>query len=515
MGRRVFVMTSCWLVLSLAAASSRAEELIWFDHERLVPQARELMVVLSDATTYGLRPADYALNLTENELQSVLADRGVELSARRRFDAALTAAASRFLGDVHDGRVSAQAAGFHLPAAPSTFDAAQAARQLASARDVQSAIAGYEPRPLPYRLLKQALANYRNLAVKEELHRLPPLPKRSIESGDAYVGATQLRTLLVALGDLESERARDQPEGNVFDETLAHAVRQFQGRHGLELDGVLGPRTFAALTVPFQRRVLQLELTLERWRWTTALPKPDIVVNVPQFFLFALPRAGSADSVPLEMPVIVGQSYPHTRTPIFVGEIEHVIFQPFWDVPSSITRRELLPLIRKDASYLDRHHMEIVRGAGNDAQVITPTPDALAALEQGRLRLRQRPGADNALGSVKFVFPNPHNVYLHATPQQNLFERASRAFSHGCIRVSQPAALAAYVLENAAEEWTIEAIEAAMCAPRTRRVDLETPVRVMIFYGTAVATRSSGVLFFDDIYGHDRLLESLLERTRS
>ena len=510
--RSGILLASCAFILFLNAASAKAEEPIWFDRGRLTPQARELLNVLQSADTYGLRPEDYQLKLPAHELRAIVANQPLDLSARERFDAALTSAASKFLEDIQQGRVSPRVAGFDLPSASNTFDVTLAARQLALAGDVHGAVAAYEPRALPYRLLKQALAQYRNLAAQENLQNLPPLPKRSIESGDEYAGARELRTLLAALGDLEREHASDQHVGTAFDETLAHAIRNFQRRHGLEPDGVLGRRTFAALAVPLARRVLQIELTLERWRWTTALPRPDLVVNIPQFFLFALPRTSDADSLPLEMPVIVGQNYSHTRTPIFVGEIQHVIFQPFWDVPSSITRRELLPLIRKDPSYLGRHHMEIVSGAGDGARAIAPTAETLAALEQGELRLRQRPGPDNALGSVKFVFPNPYNVYLHATPQPDLFERASRAFSHGCIRVSQPAALAAYVLENAAEKWTAEAIEAAMCDPRTRRVNLEKPVRVMILYGTAVATRSSGVLFFEDIYGHDRVLESLLER---
>jgi murein L,D-transpeptidase YcbB/YkuD len=210
--------------------------------------------------------------------------------------------------------------------------------------------------------------------------------------------------------------------------------------------------------------------------------------------------------------VIVGQSDPHTRTPIFAGAIQHVIFQPFWDVPSGIMRRELLARIRKNPSYLEGHHMEIVRGPGDDAKVLAPTPEVIEALTAGQLRLRQRPGPDNALGPVKFVMPNPYNVYLHATPEQALFQGSRRAFSHGCIRVSEPAALAEYILKDAAGDWNAAAIEAAMCGTKTLRVDLQTPVRVVIFYSTAAATESRGMLFFEDIYGHDRKLEMLLAR---
>jgi murein L,D-transpeptidase YcbB/YkuD len=358
--------------------------------------------------------------------------------------------------------------------------------------------------------LKQALANYRELARQPTLHILPPLPHRSIRAGDEYAGAAQLRSLLVALGDLEPDAAAARAEQTTIDDALVAAVQRFQGRHGLDTDGIVGLHTFAALTTPIQHRVRQLELTLERWRWLTAIERPDIVVNVPQFILYAMPRPGEPEPRMLEMPVIVGQSYPHTRTPAFIASIQHVIFQPFWDVPYSIMKRELLPLIREDPSYLERHHMEIVRGPGDDAMVLAPTAEVIDALETGWLRLRQRPGAHNALGAVKFMLPNPYNVYLHSTPQQRLFDRSRRAFSHGCIRVSEPAALAEYVLKNASETWGAEAIEAAMSGTKTLRVKLKTPVRVVIFYSTAATAESAGVLFFEDLYGEDRRLEQLL-----
>jgi murein L,D-transpeptidase YcbB/YkuD len=169
-----------------------------------------------------------------------------------------------------------------------------------------------------------------------------------------------------------------------------------------------------------------------------------------------------------------------------------------------------LPKIRKDVSYLERHHFEIVRGPGDDARVQQPTPAVISALAAGELRLRQRPGADNALGPVKFILPNRYSIRLHGTSEPRLFNSVQRALSHGCIRVSDPAALAEYVLANARGEWDSATIQTALCGETPRRVRLEKPVQVLVFYATAAATRSRGVLFTPDLYGHDARLEKLL-----
>jgi murein L,D-transpeptidase YcbB/YkuD len=210
------------------------------------------------------------------------------------------------------------------------------------------------------------------------------------------------------------------------------------------------------------------------------------------------------------MPVIVGQAYPSKRTPVFVGYLKYVVFRPYWDVPRSITIHEMLPAIRAHSDYLERNHLEIVRGESDDATVMEPAPETIAALAAGQLRLRQRPGDDNALGLIKFLFPNSHNVYIHSTPAHQLFLASRRAFSHGCIRVSDPIALAEYVLRNAATPWDRAQIDTAMHDTKSLRIDLHEPIRVMILYGTAMATEAGPVQFFDDIYGHDRKLEVLL-----
>jgi len=173
-------------------------------------------------------------------------------------------------------------------------------------------------------------------------------------------------------------------------------------------------------------------------------------------------------------------------------------------------KREMLPQIRSNPGYLAAQHLEIVRGEEQTAEPMSPSPGNIEALAAGKLRLRQRPGADNALGLVKFMLPNPYNVYLHSTPAHRLFGESRRAFSHGCIRVSDPVTLAAHVLQGAPGDWTPAAIEVAMNGSITFRINLAKPIRVMILYGTALATEAGTVLFFEDLYGHDRKLETLL-----
>jgi murein L,D-transpeptidase YcbB/YkuD len=514
LGFRLIAPAGALLCIALAsdaatAHASKQQETLWLENDRPTPQATLVLQAIQRAEAHGLRSGDYELPMPATEVSAVLRAEA-DASTLRRFDAALSESVSRFVSELHGGRIDPARAGFRLPPASARFDVAQALHDLARSNDVVATLESFEPALAPYQRLEKELANYRALATDPTLTQLPPLPARSIRPGDSYVGVPGLRRLLRAVGDLPDETDAEDTEMQVFDSTLAAAIERFQRRHGLANDGVIGRQTFAALTTPLSRRVLQIELSLERWRWLAAIERPEIVVNIPQFRLFALPRAGEGSTQTLEMPVIVGQTFTHTRTPVFVSSITQVIFQPYWDVPRGILLRELLPRIREDVSYLDRQHMEIVDGLGDNAPVVEPTADALEALAAGRLRLRQKPGPDNALGPIKFVMSNPYNIYLHATPEQALFDHTRRTFSHGCIRVSEPAALAEYVLRNARGEWNQPAIEAALCGTKTLRVTLEKPVSVVVFYSTAVAMRDA-VLFFEDVYGHDRKLLKLLE----
>ena len=248
------------------------------------------------------------------------------------------------------------------------------------------------------------------------------------------------------------------------------------------------------------RRVRQIELTLERWRWLPAFTVPPIIVNIPEFRLFAFNTTADRVASILQMPVIVGQTYPSKRTPIFVGNLKYVVFRPYWDVPRSITLHEILPALHSHPDYLQRNNFEIVRGEGDDSPIVKPSPETFEELAAGQPRVRQRQGVDNAVGLIKFLFPNSHNVYMHSPPAHQLFLASKRAFSHGCIRVSDPVALARYVLQKASTPWDDSRIDAAMRDSKSERVELRQSIPVLILYGTAMATEDGPVQFFDDIY---------------
>lgn len=483
---------------------------LWSNHQHPTPQGLKLIEILRASDTLGLKPADYGITQIAGAEQRLLTA-GAAAAQGQDFDRVLTLAAIRLLTQLHYGRIDPKAAGFELPARAADLDVAAAVAALAKAPDVAAAVAAVEPRFYHYALLKSALLRYRALAAQPELTQLPAPGRKALHAGDPYAGAPALRKLLLALGDLrlaDIPASADATEPRLTPD-LVQALKRFQQRHGLSQDGVLGKPTFAALTTPLSQRVGQIELTLERWRWLPSLDTPPIIVNIPQFQLFAFSTTADRAAQIQQMPVIVGKSYPRTQTPVFVGTLKYVIFRPFWDIPHQITVQEVLPQWRAHADYLVRNHFEIVRGDALNAEQ-NRTPAVLAALASGALRLRQRPGDDNALGAVKFVFPNAHDVYLHGTPLQRLFAQSRRAFSHGCIRVADPVALAAYVLRDTPGQWTTEKIQAAMQAPQSLRVNLAQPIQVMILYGTALATEAGPVDFFADVYGNDRRLAGLL-----
>ncbi|MEZ5533293.1 MAG: L,D-transpeptidase family protein [Steroidobacteraceae bacterium] len=479
-----------------------AHALRWFDGAGLTAPALDLLAAMDSARDWGLDPHSYGA------AQILAESRATDAAQfRAKIDESLSAAAQKFISHLHFGRIDPRSAGFDMPDRGREFDPEAVLARLATTRDTRAVLSSIEPPFRHYALLKAQLGRYRALAADHGRMPLPALGAHSIAPGDPYPGAPALRSLLVALGDLPAAQQASAGD-HTLDPPLVEALRRFQFRHGLAQDGVLGRQTYAALTVPLQSRIRQIELTLERWRWLPVLNAPTIIVNIPQFRLFAFASASDQESQMLTMDVIVGQTYPRTRTPAFAADLKYVEFRPYWDVPTSIMSREQLPRIRSRPDYLVSQNLEIV---GRDGTV-TQHPDArqIAALAAGEARLRQRPGPRNALGLVKFVLPNAYNVLLHDTPANELFKTARRAFSHGCIRVSDPATLAQFVLRQASGEWPREKIVATMQGTGTVRVDLKQWVRVLIVYGTAVATEQGAIYFFDDIYGNDARLTRLL-----
>jgi len=286
------------------------------------------------------------------------------------------------------------------------------------------------------------------------------------------------------------------------------AVMNFQRRLGREPSGRIDAQTVADLNVPLSQRVRQMQLTLERWRWLpSAYQTPLIVTNIPEFRL----RAYDKDfNIGVTMKVVVGKALRHD-TPVFSDTMEYVVFRPYWQVPRSIIRAELIPRIVRDPDFLAKKEYEVVDSHQNVVAEGTVSGDVLDQLRAGKLSIRQKPGPKNALGLAKFIFPNSYNVYMHDTPATELFAKSRRDFSHGCIRLERPADLAAWVLRDN-PGWNAERIRAAMNGSTTQQVNLAHPIPVLILYATVIVPEDGVVHFYDDIYGHDAALEKVLAK---
>ena len=476
---------------------------LWWTQKGPSPQARSLAALLREAASRGLEPADYSAGARAADV----AAGPVAASVWASRDVALSLAALRFVSDLAVGRVTPREAEVALVPETEVHDLVAHVEALAHARDVEAVLASIEPPFAAYGRLLAALARYRALARDPTL--AVALPARKVQPGERLPEAAALRRLLTATEDLRAAAPPADPD--LYDRALAEAVARFQSRHGLAPDGVLGRATAAALGVPLEARVRQIELALERFRWLPhRFAAPPIAVNIPELWLFAVrERAGRYERADdrLAMRVIVGEAW-RRQTPVFAGEMRSVVFWPFWEVPMSIAREEMLPILRSDPDYLAREHLELVEGFGARATALPPTDENLERLAAGTLRLRQTPGPHNALGLVKFLFPNPYSVYLHGTPGRHLFARERRDLSHGCIRVEEPLRLAEHVLRG--EGWTREQVAEAMQGPETREVRLASPVPVFVLYVTAVARADGTVHFFEDLYGLDAKLAALL-----
>jgi len=477
----------------------------WLTEDGATPQARELVAVLSRADAVGLRPSDYDAFLLAERLDTLEHAGGVDHAA---LELALSIGAMRHVSDLRVGRVRPEKGGFQNDVSERKLDLAAFLSELVRASPpeaIATRIAAVEPRYRRYRLLKQALARYRTLAADASLSQ-PLAVVRKLEPGDAYRDAPALARKLIALGDLAAD-ARPPADPHLYDATLVQAVERFQTRHALAVDGILGAASFAALNVPLATRVEQIELALERWRWLPEIGPQLVGVNVPEFALYAVRREqpGVSGEDLLRMKVIVGRAF-RTETPNFVGRMNEVVFRPYWNVPLSIARGEVVPKQRRDPGYFGRQGFEIVDGSGTRQPANASTLSAVAA---GTLRVRQRPGPKNSLGLVKFLFPNRYSVYLHGTPAVSLFARARRDFSHGCIRVEDPVALAQWVLRDD-PAWTRERIVEAMNGDASISVRLATPIPVFVVYATVVADDDGTTRFFADLYGQDAKLSKLL-----
>jgi murein L,D-transpeptidase YcbB/YkuD len=369
--------------------------------------------------------------------------------------------------------------------------------------DLEAFLSSLSPSHHFYRALKQELEHYRNIADSGGWSLFPS--GKTLHPGEIDIRVPDLRGVLAKIGDLvQTASLKEQ----LYDDQLVAAVKRFQLRNGLEVDGIVGKGTTAALRIPVERRIRQILMNMERWRWTKHdLGTKYVLVDIAGFAL----QGVTNDYPVLEMRVIVGKLLH--ETPIFSDSIKYIDFNPFWNITPSIARNEMLEKLREDDTYLAGKHIKLFSSWQADGFELDPQSldwNDISRSDISGFKLRQEPGVWNALGVMKFVFPNKYSIYLHDTPSRNLFEKSSRAFSHGCIRISAPQHLAQFLLKENDLEWTEQIIQEIVDSEKRKVVRLKTPVPVHMVYQTAWVDKNGLLHFNKDIYGRDEKLGQAL-----
>lgn len=468
----------------------------WSDGGNPSAVARALLDAIRAADRQGLRSADYHLAAIERLLTGGGEGpmRPLSMSDLIDLDLLLTDAFLIYASHLLSGRVDPVSLDPLWVANRRERDLVAHLEAALESGRIDEALEELLPPYEGYRRLREELARQRTIVAEAGWPTVPDGPKLAL--GDEGPRVAALRERLLPMGP----RAADVAE--TFDEELERAVMAFQRRHGLEPDGVVGQATIRALNVSPEDRARQIELNLERWRWLPSdLGDPYIIVNIAGFELDVIEAGAQA----LTMRVVVGR--PYRRTPVFSDQITYLVLNPSWHVPRHLAVQDVLPQIKKDPGYLQRQRMRVFRG---NSPVAPGSVDWASVTAQSfDFRLRQDPGPTNALGQVKFMLPNRFNVYLHDTPSRELFERAARDFSSGCIRLQRPIELAEYLLRDA-PGWTRERIEARIKSGLEQTVSLPRPIPVHLLYWTAWAEPDGIVQFRPDIYGRDAILAKAL-----
>ncbi|MDO9214926.1 MAG: L,D-transpeptidase family protein [Methylococcales bacterium] len=462
---------------------------IWLvDDGKANKNVDEAIKMLEAAAGHGLNPADYDTEMLRQKLTALKAPFDVHSKDVALYDTAISLSLLRFMHNLHYGRINPNDLHFNIQRrAEKTLDLPALIKANLAADTLPSLPSLVEPTLQQYQKLKQALASYR---APEKIPPLNLLVNKTIRQGDALPQSAELQKYLAAFGDIPSDKIDNT--ATTYTATMVEGVKNFQKRHSIKANGLINKATVAALNAPLidAERITQIELAMERLRWLPEITEgPVIIVNIPAFQLSAFDDI-KQDIPTTTMRVVVGKAAKN-QTPQLAADMRFVDFQPYWNVPYKIAKDEILPKLAADPEYLTRQNMEFVSGSGSSA-----------------LRIRQRPGKGNALGKVKFIFPNASSVYLHDTPSVALFSRPRRDLSHGCVRVAHPQALAEFVLKDQGG-WDTDAIKKAM-GGKNRQVVLKKTIPVLFLYNTAFFNEHSNLTFYTDIYHRDaELLDAL------
>ena len=488
----------------------RNNEIAWTRDGKPTRQATAFIQAFHDAAAKGLNPEDYDASRWPARIQKLAGKNEDDFA---QFDVAMTIAVMRYISDLRIGRVNPTHFNFDINIDSKKYDLAEFVSDNAvDAEDVPKLVAGVEPNSDQYRKTEAALAHYLDLAKQQDQAKAATLGEieKSIAVGQTYSEAGALLARL----KLEGDAPADETVAATYDQALSDAVKSFQHRHGITEDGKLSAQTVKSLNVPLSARVMQLQDSLERWRWL-----PDqylnarIIVNLPEFVLHAYDVNHQPE---FTMKVVVGKVVGEHQTPVFAHMMKYLIFRPYWNVPADIARKELVPHIESNKGYLAAKNFEVTNTKGD---ILTDYTASQVA--HGGVMVREKPGPKNSLGLVKFMFPNQYDVYLHSTPATELFNRTRRDFSHGCVRVQEPAKLAAWVLSGQQDgskgadggDWDIDKVtEAMQNGPDNHQVNLKAPIPIVIFYVTGFVEDDGHTHFYDDIYGYDAQLQAVLAK---
>jgi L,D-transpeptidase YcbB len=487
-------------------------QLIWLKQPNAEKNIGEAISLFEKAADNGLTPANYDPVILQQKLPDALSLQADAYKELALYDTALSLSLLRFLHDLHYGRVNPHGINFNLKLREKKLIDLPALIKENIAKGLITQLPTLvEPKLHQYQKLKQALADYRKLAAKSPTIKLAV--SKSFHPGESFPQTEDLGKFLVYLGDLSEQKPEtDSKKALLYKGEIVEAVKKFQHRHGLSNDGILGKSTAEAINTPLTERVTQIELAMERLRWLPEINAGrSIIVNIPSFQLWAFDDMIDAKKGFVNMKVVVGRALKN-QTPVLMAELSFIDFMPYWNVPYSITKDEIIPKWLENGNYLNKEDMELVTNFGNNVKPVSLTDTSIALVKQGLLKIRQRPGKKNPLGQVKFIFPNKDDVYLHGTPANSLFSKSRRDFSHGCVRLEDPKLLAEFALKEQ-NKWTKEAIQLAMKSPKTERVILKKSIPVLFFYMTSFFDQNDQIVFYPDIYGHDAVLMGALQKS--
>jgi L,D-transpeptidase YcbB len=479
-------------------ATAWSQEKWWGDRRRIRLETTSFLECLRQAGQEGLDPQDYPVVKLSGQLQEA---HRFGVADFARLDIQLTYTFFEYASHLSHGRVDPRELGAVLRVRP-TKNLGELLEQALARGNPCAALAPLAPSLPEFAALRRLMPLYRKIAQEGDWPAVATSERLKI--GDRGGTVLRLRQNLQRQGDLNPSLPKDS---DLFDEHLAEAVRKFEARNGLPVDGIADVAMLTAVNEPVEALVRKIELNLERMRWLPEdLGHRHIRVNLPDYHLQVLEHGRPV----LEMRAVVGKK--ENPTPMLSDELTYLTFNPFWYIPESIALKEILPLLLKDEHYTENHGIQIVM-KGDEERVVDPSSRTLrkaaANDEAFPYLLRQLPGPENALGKVKFMFPNQLSIYLHDTPTRDLFSRSERDYSHGCVRVEQAVELAEYLLKEK-PGWTSERIHKALESDETETVTLAHPVPVHLLYWSVWVDANGHLQRRPDIYGLDRSLERLL-----